>query len=91
MSKSAILSIEWASKTDKVVSVFVIPLIIHEEKIGFLERLHPFVSQVLYNIRIRVVSDIQTRAEGERLYICYNTAAHIVSSTLNYMGIFETQ
>ena len=29
----------------------------------------------------RVVSDIQTRAEGESLYIRYNTAAHVVNST----------
>jgi hypothetical protein len=29
----------------------------------------------------RVVSDIQTRAEGESLYIRYNTAADVVNST----------
>ena len=28
----------------------------------------------------RVVSDIQTRAEGESLYIRYNTAAHVVNA-----------
>ena len=28
----------------------------------------------------RVVSDIQTQAEGERLYIRYNMAAHVVNS-----------
>ena len=34
----------------------------------------------IYNMSGRVVSDIQTRAEGERLYIRYNTAAHVVNS-----------
>ena len=35
----------------------------------------------IYNMSGRVVSDIQTRAEGESLYIRYNTAAHVVNST----------
>jgi hypothetical protein len=33
------------------------------------------------NIRVRVVSDIQTLAFGSSLYIRYNTAAHVVNST----------
>jgi hypothetical protein len=35
----------------------------------------------IYNIRVRVVSDIQTLAFGSSLYIRYNTAAHVVNST----------
>ena len=31
----------------------------------------------------RVVSDIQTRAEGESLYIRYNTAANVVNDLKN--------
>ena len=31
----------------------------------------------------RIVSDIQTRAEGESLYIRYNTAAHFVNDLKN--------
>jgi hypothetical protein len=31
----------------------------------------------------RVVSDIQTRADGESLYIRYNTAAHVVNGLKN--------
>jgi hypothetical protein len=35
----------------------------------------------VYNMSGRVVSDIQTRAEGESLYIRYNTDAnHLMSS-----------
>jgi hypothetical protein len=33
--------------------------------------------------RGRVVSDIQTRAEGERLYIRYNTDANVVNDLKN--------
>ena len=36
----------------------------------------------IYNMSGRVVSDIQTRAEGEWLYIWYNTAAHVVYSLM---------
>ena len=39
-----------------------------------------FIICSIYNMSGRVVSDIQTRAEGERLYIRYNTAAHVVNS-----------
>jgi predicted ATP-grasp superfamily ATP-dependent carboligase len=35
----------------------------------------------IYNMSGRVVSDIQTRAEGESLYIRYNTDANVVNST----------
>jgi hypothetical protein len=35
----------------------------------------------IYNIRVRVVSDIQTLAFGSNLYIRFNTAAHVVNST----------
>ena len=38
-----------------------------------------FLSTV-YNIRVRVVSDIQTLAFGSSLYIRYNTAAHVVTT-----------
>jgi hypothetical protein len=41
-----------------------------------------FLSNV-YNIRVRVVSDIQTLAFGSSLYIRYNTAAHVVNITYN--------
>ena len=40
-------------------------------------------SQVLHNIRVRVVTDVQPLAFGSSLYIRYNTAAHIVYSTHN--------
>ena len=36
-----------------------------------------------YNIRVRVVSDIQTRAEGASLYIRYNTDANVVNGLKN--------
>jgi hypothetical protein len=35
----------------------------------------------VYNMSGRVVSDIQTRAEGESLYIRYNTDANVVNIT----------
>ena len=34
---------------------------------------------IIYNMSGRVVWDIQNRAEGERLYVRYNTAANIVT------------
>ena len=34
----------------------------------------------VYNMSGRVVSDIQTRAEGESLYIRYNTDANVVNN-----------
>jgi hypothetical protein len=37
------------------------------------------------NMSGRVVSDIQTRAEGESLYIRYNTDANVVNSTYTYI------
>ena len=37
----------------------------------------------IYNMSGRVVSDIQTRAEGESLYIRYNTAANVVNDLKN--------
>ena len=40
----------------------------------------------IYNMNGRAVSDIQTRAEGEWLYIWYNTDAHVVYS-LGYLYI----
>ena len=45
------------------------------------ERLHAFISHAIYNIRVRVVSDIQYLAFASSLYIRYNTAAHVVNST----------
>ena len=41
-----------------------------------------FVSTI-YNMSGRVVSDIQTRAEGESLYIRYNTDANVVNGLKN--------
>ena len=37
----------------------------------------------IYNMSGRVVSDIQTRAEGESLYIRYNTDANFVNDLKN--------
>ena len=37
----------------------------------------------IYNMSGRVVSDIQTRAEGESLYIQYNTDANVVNDLKN--------
>ena len=37
----------------------------------------------VYNMSGRVVSDIQTRAEGESLYIRYNTDANVVNNFKN--------
>ena len=37
----------------------------------------------IYNMSGRVVSDIQTRTEGESLYIRYNTAANVVNGLKN--------
>ena len=41
----------------------------------------------IYNMSGRVVSDIQTRAEGESLYIRYNTYANVVNGlTYEFIG-----
>ena len=37
----------------------------------------------VYNMSGRFVSDIQTRAEGESLYIRYNTDANVVNNLKN--------
>jgi hypothetical protein len=37
----------------------------------------------IYNMSGRVVSDIQTRAEGESLYIRYNTDTNVVNGLKN--------
>ena len=37
----------------------------------------------VYNMSGRVVSDIQTRVEGESLYIRYNTDANVVNNLKN--------
>ena len=37
----------------------------------------------IHNMSGRVVSDIQTRAEGESLYIRYNTDANVVNDLKN--------
>jgi hypothetical protein len=37
----------------------------------------------IYNMSGRVVSDIQTRAEGESFYIRYNTDANVVNDLKN--------
>ena len=43
----------------------------------------------IYNMSGRVVSDIQTRAEGESLYIRYNTAANVVNAGLKNDSSYE--
>ena len=40
----------------------------------------------IYNMSGRVVSDIQTRAEGESLYIRYNTDANVVNDFLKFIN-----
>ena len=42
-----------------------------------------FFTCTIYNMSGRVVSDIQTRAEGESLYIRYNTDANVVNDLKN--------
>ena len=49
----------------------------------FLHELLMSFLSTIYNMSGRVVSDIQTRAEGESLYIRYNTAAHVVNGLKN--------
>jgi hypothetical protein len=41
------------------------------------------ILSTIYNMSGRVVSDIQTRAEGESLYIRYNTDANVVNDLKN--------
>ena len=41
------------------------------------------ILSTIYNMSGRVVSDIQTRAEGESLYIRYNTDANVVNGLKN--------
>ena len=50
-----------------------------------LELIYPVVAYIcpVYNVSGRVVSDIQTRAEGESLYIRYNTDANVVNDLKN--------
>ena len=48
-----------------------------------LARLYSYHLSTIYNMSGRVVSDIQTRAEGESLYIRYNTDANVVNSLKN--------
>ena len=48
------------------------------------ERLvYAFGSHAIYNIRVRVVSDIQSLGFGSSLYIQYNTAAHNMFQSLS--------
>ena len=55
------------------------------------ERLHAFVSHTIYNIGVRVVSDIQSLAFGSSLYIRYSTAAHVVNSTYISITVCNVQ
>ena len=50
------------------------------------ERLYAFGSHAIYNIRVSVVSDMQSLPFGSSLYIRYNTAAHVVHSTCNIIN-----
>jgi hypothetical protein len=53
-------------------------------KFNFLIKYHSFnILSTIYNMSGRVVSDIQTRAEGESLYIRYNTDANVVNDLKN--------
>jgi hypothetical protein len=57
----------------------------HTKNVNFenIDRLNQLLGNV-YNMSGRVVSDIQTRAEGESLYIRYNTDANVVNNLKNY-------
>ena len=48
-----------------------------------LQTLEGYIFGNVYNMSGRVVSDIQTRAEGESLYIRYNTDANVVNNLKN--------
>jgi hypothetical protein len=51
---------------------------------------HILISHLIcnvYNMSGRVVSDIQTRAEGESLYIRYNTDANVVNNLKNRYAV----
>jgi hypothetical protein len=58
-------------------SLLFSPLALHIDKI-----MHSDI-RTIYNMSGRVVSDIQTRAEGESLYIRYNTDANVVNDLKN--------
>ena len=45
-----------------------------------LQTLEGYIFGNVYNMSGRIVSDIQTRAEGESLYIRYNTGANVVNN-----------
>ena len=49
----------------------------------FLKKGKTYNISTFYNMSGRVVSDIQTRAEGESLYIRYNTDANVVNGLKN--------
>ena len=51
---------------------------------------YEFFKYYLQHMSGRVVSDIQTRAEGESLYIRYNTAAHVVNSLKNDSSVMSS-
>jgi hypothetical protein len=78
----------------RVVSVYVIQIHVDLHKLKlwfsrlrqrlFLKLIRQWTHQMsrfLNNIRVRVVSDIQTLAFGSSFYIRYNTAAHVVNIT----------
>ena len=50
---------------------------------SILWKTHEYSISNVYNMSGRVVSDIQTRAEGESLYIRYNTDANVVNNLKN--------
>ncbi len=47
-----------------------------------------YLISTIYNMSGRVVSDIQTRAEGESLYIWYNTDANVVNDLWNSLVLW---
>ena len=51
-----------------------------------LVSLVPKSKYTTYNMSGRVISDVQTRAEDDRLYVRYNTDANIVYSTCDTNG-----
>ena len=73
----------------RVIVLRVIVLIVSHEKLSRSEKSTLYDTDLertistIYNMSGRVVSDIQTRAEGESLYIRYNTDANVVNDLKN--------
>ena len=93
VGKSAVLE----SRRSRVRSPAVVKTVFLSARFGlqkFAWTSHSFISYIctIYNMSGRVVSDIQARAKGERLYIWNNTVAHVVNVLKNeryYLFICE--